>query len=274
MMNKLGAAAVTAGALVVTCLGLGQTAQAGQIQLLTDPTRYTMPVTFIDQVGNESSGEFGVRASNFTGLTPPPMGAGMAGPQSLFQTFCLELDETIVTYNNDSQDVETANPTNGIYSWDISDRAKQGGRNTNSDDVLSEQTAYLYTQFWYGTLAGYNKTFGSGAGSRTESARDLQIAIWYFENELGDSSNGFSPNVNTLTSGAQSFIAAANSAVSGGFWSGLGNVRVLNLYSGTDNVQDVLVLVPLPPAAWLGLGLMSAMGVVGLIRRRRQQALA
>ena len=55
-------------------------------------------------------------------------------------------------------------------------------------DYLLPQTAFLYTMFRNGTLAGYDY---SGPG-RALSADALQRAIWMFENELGmDGSNPF-----------------------------------------------------------------------------------
>jgi hypothetical protein len=52
-------------------------------------------------------------------------------------------------------------------------------------------------------------------------------------------------------------------------------VRVLGVSIGTGDTnlgQDLMVLVPLPPAAWAGLG--SLAGVLGFtaIRRRKLQA--
>ena len=50
-------------------------------------------------------------------------------------------------------------------------------------------------------------------------------------------------------------------------------MRVLNLYDDAgNNKQDVLVVVPLPPAALSGLALLAGVGLIGLRRRRRQFA--
>jgi len=291
MRNVFRSSALVAGAFLVTALGLAQSAQAGDIELLSDPTRYTMAEFNSPNVGPVDGGEFGVRASNFTGLTPPPMGAGVADNganngqgwpgRSLFQTFCLELNEGVVTHNQHNADVEVAGP-HAVYQWSLDSQAVGGGRFGNGGggpgDPISAQTAYLYSNFWNATLVGYNYVFGAG---RLASARDLQLAIWYFEDELNSSDgtpNGLKPSLALLTPGANAFITAANLAVSSGAWSGIANVRVLNLTTFNAQgqivqVQSVLVLVPLPPAAWLGLGLMTAMGAVGLIRRRKQQAL-
>jgi hypothetical protein len=291
MRNVFQSSALVAGAFLVTAMGLAQTARAADIELLSDPTRYTMGEFNAPNVGPVDGGEFGVRISNFTGLTPPPMAAGVAdnGPNngqgwsgsSLFQTFCLELNEGVVTHNQHNSDVAVSGP-HAVYQYSVDSAAVGGGRFGNGgggpSDPISSQTAYLYYNFWNGTLAGYTYAFGAG---RLLSARDLQLAIWYFEDELNSSDgtpNGLKPNLALLTAGANAFITAANNAVSSGAWSGIANVRVLNLTTvnatgGVVQIQSVLVLVPLPPAAWLGLGLMTAMGAVGLIRRRKQQAL-
>jgi hypothetical protein len=119
-------------------------------------------------------------------------------------------------------------------------------------DNLDDRTAYLYTKFATGTLAGYNYTAGSG---RAASAADLQNAIWYIEQE-GGVNNGF--------------VTLANTAVaSGGEWygKGIGDVRVLNLFETTVRTerQDQLYLVPAPAA--IGLGVLG-LALVGWLKRR------
>jgi len=288
MRNVLRSSALVAGAFLATALGLAQTAQANQIELMSDLTRYTGDANSINVPGSgaDNGGEFGVRASNFVGLSPPPMAAGVAGPQSLFQTFCLERDENVTAPSNAAQDVDTRGGIHPVYDWSVDTKAIRGGVNTHNGDPISAQTAYLYYNFWYKTLATYNYTFGAG---RKQSANDLQLAIWYFENEAGTAANGYNPpfpgSPGEFSPGAIAFINMANLAVDGavagsgsGSWGNtIANVRVLNLFymdvSGAVQAQSVLVLVPLPPAAWLGLGLMTAMGAVGIIRRRKQQAL-
>ena len=121
-------------------------------------------------------------------------------------------------------------------------------------DPLDQRTAYLYTQFRSGSLSGYNYGI-NGAGDPT-SANLLQNAIWYFEQE----------NVGNQSSNP--FVMAANNAVNSGQWSGLGNVRVLNLYyENGGHAQDQLSLVPVPePSSLVLLG----SGVLALCFRRRK----
>jgi len=275
-MNTLRTSSIAVVALVGAALGLAKNAQAADIELMSS-SNYTMAALTRSDVGTVDGGEFGVNPAHTTGLSVPTMGGSAGVSGSLFQTFCLELDESISTHNQDT------NSGTFVYQWTLnaSGTAIQGGRNTNAGDTISAQTAFLYTQFYNGTLSGYNYTLGSG---RRTTASALQEAIWYLENELGDGSNGFDPGIsslsgNTATAGtAQYYVTLANNAVSTGQWNvGLGNVRVLNLtthdaFGNLVQAQDVLVMVPLPPAAYLGLGLLGAIGAVAYVRRRRALA--
>jgi hypothetical protein len=115
-----------------------------------------------------------------------------------------------------------------------------------ANDLISSQTAWLYTQVRNGLLVGYTHT--------QAAANALQYAIWYFENEISLSN----PDSNQ-------FIKAANQAVANGF-TGIGNVRVVNLFDLHGNrAQDQLIMyggggsggeVPGPASlTLLGLGL-------------------
>src|SRR6185503_5146810 len=102
------------------------------------------------------------------GLTLAPMGPGVKSPNSVFQTFCMELDE----------------PVQLGFQWHYvlnSAAISGGGGATAGSDPLDPRTAYLYTQFWNGTLTGYDYTPGP---SRQQSAHELQTAIWFLEEEI------------------------------------------------------------------------------------------
>ena len=57
----------------------------------------------------------------------------------------------------------------------------------------------------------------------------------------------------------------------GSAWANLTSVRVASGYSSTavDNIVLNTSVVPLPPAAFLGLGLLGGLGLIGRLRTRR-----
>jgi hypothetical protein len=135
-----------------------------------------------------------------------------------------------------------------------------GGVSTATDDQpadpLDQRTAYLYTQFRNGSLANYN--YGPGGAGDATSANLLQNASWYFEGENVGNQSG---NI---------FVQAANAAVNNGSWSGLGTVKVLNLFfQDGRRAQDQLTMVP-EPSTMILLG----SGVAALCLRRRRTGTA
>jgi hypothetical protein len=156
-----------------------------------------------------------------------------------FLTFCLEADEYFT-------------PGENLLIGSITNEAKQGGVNTNSGDVISGTTAFLYSMFRSNT-AGY-----------TNGAL-MQEAIWFLEQER-----------TTRSAAAGNLIAQAQARMAMIGWglNHIGNVRVLNLYRGTNyatHAQDMLTIVNVPEPATL-----SVMGVGLLLatwgRRRRPEA--
>ena len=131
-----------------------------------------------------------------------------------FISFCLQQTEYINFVNDFNVDA--------ISTYAVSDPSSRGGDGFGRD-YLSPHTAFLYTQFRQGTLSGYNY---SGL-NRANSADQLQNAIWMFEQEIAMLSSN-------------PFVALANSAIALGKWSGLGDVRVLNLSLNGVEAQDQL----------------------------------
>ena len=214
--------------------------------LLTSSTLATPTVTV-----TRTSGYYSGIGGEYT-LAPDAAFAALTGQAGPFQSFCVEVTESVIP--------------GSIYDIQIGTEAMSGGLNNGltgpgGGDPLDARTAYLYSNFQAGTLSGYDYTPGAG---RSNSARALQDVIWYIENETA----------NTWSTGTleDTFYTAAQNAVTSGSWAGLGNVRVLNLY-GTGHIgdlqyrnQDMLVTIPAPGAVTL-----CCLGAVlaGWLRRRR-----
>ena len=235
-------------------------AEAGTITLAYSPGQYS----------SSGGGEF--KVTQFSGAVVPPVGAHVNDPGGIFETFCLEHGEVFSPGTQYNWTMSTAAHAGG---GDAAHGAQQDGSG-NWFDPIDSRTAYLYTQFWNGTLqwtdsANVLKSYdyvGIGAG-RPVSADALQKAIWYLENELSLT------DIGGTSSDAYRLTLAAQHAIDIGQWSGIGNVRVLTLTDNAGNFrQDQLFVtsVPLPPAAVMGLGLMAAMAALGARRRRARLA--
>ena len=191
----------------------GTAAQAATVVLHYDTTNYSaggggeFRATLVG-VANSVEQAAGVKVSN----PSAPVGA------TVYQTFCMETNEFFTPDATYYVRVNTAAVNGGSGGSLPTGDPISGG----PGDPLDPRTAYLYTRFSDGTLAslGYNYTLGSG---RTSTASALQQAIWYIEQEISGPLSGL----------ALTFYNTANTAVNGPSptWAGLGNVRVLNVYS-------------------------------------------
>jgi len=178
------------------------------------------------------TGEVWLRTSGLSNVAPGE-----------FASFCIErLENVTVGSRNDAS---------------ISDEALRGGGNEGTKgpsggDPLSPATAWLYDRYLHGAL-----------GSGNTVAKNVQLAIWYLEDEID--------SLSSWATAADYADQAQNSAwAQSGF---MGGYRVLNVWKlgtyppGEYFLQDFIVkVVPVPGACLLGL---LGLGSAGLKLRRR-----
>lgn len=236
-----------AGALAVASLALSTAvrAESGTITVVRNAS------TVDGYTADIGGGEFGV--TQFSGMALPAQGANVAVGGDLFQTYCLEGNEHLPS---------------GAANWTLDTAAHlggNGGQTSPGRDPLSPESAYLFSQFWNGNLAGFDYLPLGGADpsasygtNRRSSAYDLQLALWYLEDELlGSNVTGPGGHFgwNFLTTRAQGWVTDAfTQTAPGGSWSAtwgagsIGNVGVLVLTDAAGAVaQDVLVLTTAQP---------------------------
>ncbi len=231
--------------------------------VLADPVAYTNGIVQYGGRGHYTrigghyaggGGEFTLYGDSLTlsNNAYVPSTSGKIGRPESFQTFCLERNE--FTYNTVDVFVSQS-----FKDGSAGSHAYHGGIGAGDGDDLDARTAYLYHQFAKGTLSGYNYT--PGPGQRSASAGALQNAIWWIEGELGSMPVGQ----------AATWIALAGNAVDpiNGWWSGIGDVRVLQLVCecahGGAYRQDFIYVTPVPGAVLLG---MLGLAVAGVKLRR------
>jgi hypothetical protein len=165
-------------------------------------------------------------------------------PSTAFISFCVQPD--IGTW----ADLGTTQYVAGVTDFITWEPASMGG-DANGQNFLTSQTAWLFTQFREGTLAGYDQSVTAGDA--------LQFALWQLQNQMAV------PQGKTYSTLANSFIALADQAVTNGF-TGIGDVRVLNLVNadGTD-AQDQLTMLPEPSTIEL-----LALGALALFVARQR----
>jgi hypothetical protein len=186
-----------------------------------------------------------------------------------FQTFCIEYNEEFYPWST--------------YNYKQNTGAVAGGLGVDATDPntglpmdnISIGTAWLYSQFRAGTLANY---FSGTVSVQNQNAGNLQVAIWYLENE-----------VNSLTFNGANGTAFFNAAIAGTSTDGTTvfndsngayNVIALNLFTGgadtSDNpgsrAQDQLAIVPEPTTMIAGALLLLPFGASTLRILRRNRA--
>lgn len=175
-----------------------------------------------------------------------------------FETFCIEINQFI--------------SLPGTYDASISLGARPGGAGGDGTvDNISIGTAFLYSQFAAGSLAGY--TYANGSG-RAASAENLQKAIWFMEDEIDLGTAGGIANIFL-----NAVITQFGSLISGQIDNNIFDVAALNLGARPGFArQDQLIMhdngfsipdpVPVPDGGMtvmlLGLGLTG----LGLMRRQ------
>ena len=206
-------------------------------------------VRFTDATGKyngTSGGAFvATRVSGDVGLTG---GLGLTGNN--FYTFCVERNASIQLNGTTT------------YFGQISMSSSQGanGGVTSGTIPLSNITARLYREFRNNGTFGRVGTFVNGYTTAAQTDA-IQNAIWAAQGQI---------TVGSLTGDSLALYnwAKANS-------DGLKGVRILRLWTTNTNgvytgaSQDQLTMIPLPPAAWAGLGTLGCLLGASHIRRRK-----
>lgn len=144
---------------------------------------------------------------------------------SVFETFCIQLE---------------APATPGTeYNWTLSNNL-----DNDPSTPLLHKTAWLYEQFFKGTLTGYDYTNSTGPTGRKDSAKALNLALWKVQGELDTGlaeSNVMTPQYDDpAQTQAKAFVALADAASP----TTNGNTRVLvTTDDNGDPFQDFLIVI-------------------------------
>lgn len=212
-------------------------------------------IKFADGVGNNPGGAF--NGSVVSG--------GVGGWNNSFESFCLEYNENISFGTNYRVGGVSNHTVNAPGAYGTYSGSEPG--HTSTQDPISAQTAWLFTQFFTTHLS--NSAIWGSANQTTKNTA-VQQAIWSLEGE----------SFGSMSTLATSYKTLANTAVSSGTWNGIGAVRVLNLYSKdgqgnyTRHAQDQLYMVSAVPEPETYALMLAGLALVGGIARRRRSKAA
>lgn len=233
---------------------------AGLLAVSLTSTAFGQTIRFNDGPGGNNGGEFRARITGATPIFTAPLAGTTPGGSggSQFMTFCIELSEFL--------DFDTN------FNYSIGTAAIGGGIGGGSPDLISAQTANLYRLFATGALTGYDYN----GGTRGNSANALQALFWTLEGEVSyNAVNGEFRRVDnnnlvgTLSTAEQSLYTTWNAlpfSANADY-----GVRAVNPFNNGTNAQSVLILIPLPPAAWAGVGTLAGLALFGVVRRRSNE---
>ncbi len=165
-------------------------------------------------------------------------------PGQIFATFCLERKEFFYSGH--------------VYDVTIEPYAIAGGPDNDTpgdgNDVLGISTAWLYSQYLDGNLAGY-------------SAKDVQKVIWYLEDELGlsDLTNKQKTLKDLAVAGGQDWGNDYHGVQVMNLWGRPGDFNPAQSQIIRDSRPPVPPPVPVPGAVILGL---IGLGALGWLKRR------
>lgn len=205
-----------------------------------------------------SGGSFGATITKEAGS---PFG-GPVGGTHITRTFCIETEEFFT-------------PGTSYFVEYATSAVSGGGGAVGGQDPIGSATAWLFSRTISGLLS-----WDIGSGNTTFDVNNIthnkavQEAIWQLEQE------------NWSYSGAASTIGKIRDAVKAQALAdsdgSLYGVMVMRLwqnrsgspgnYSFSGNVQDQLVLIPLPPSAWAGLSMLAGLAGLAYMRRQRLRA--
>lgn len=162
-----------------------------------------------------------------------------------FETFCVEIGQTIGDGTYRVVSISTANSLNpSLYK-------------------LTNYAAWLYTKFSQGALNGFN--YASSGSAATNDANALQYAIWRqigFSDSTINAATGNSASAYAALAAGKTWLSDyANDAGWNKSSSYFGDVRIMILETLSGGVaQDQLVLVPEAGtvSVWLGLGVLGS----------------